>query len=116
MGTRHGNCKYPAKTAWKVFRMVDGGCPVAKAANALELPYATAYRLLEEEEGRQGRKAKRSRREVKMPGADKAASSRGGKKAQAQKKAGYAESHAEHLARLAPLLEEVTRQHARRNP
>lgn len=110
-----GPRKYPPKMAWKVFRMVDSGVPVAKAANALQLPYATAYRLLEEEETRQGRKAKRGARELKMPGADKAASSRGGKKAQAQKKAGYAESHTEHLARLAPLLESVTREHARRS-
>lgn len=121
---RHGNCKYPPKMANRVFRMVDSGVPVSKAANALQLPYATAYRLLEEEEARQGRKAKRGKLVVSKPGGDmRAAQIRGGKLAQARRgdttkaqKARWekAETREEIIARLAVQLRQVTEEHARR--
>lgn len=116
MRSRGGQRKHSLETAERIFRMVDSGIPITKAANTLKLPYGTAYRLLDEEEGRQKRRAKRGTLVVtKAGGGNDGASSRGGKKAQANKRLGYAESHAEHLARLAPLLESVTREHARRS-
>ena len=94
--------------------MVDSGVTPAAAANVLRVSVPTVYKHLLAEERRVGRKAKRSpRMRSKATGGDmRSANSRGGKKSQAARKSGWAESHAEHLARLAPLLREVTEQHS----
>jgi hypothetical protein len=93
----------------KIFGMVDGGVPVERAANVMHLPISTAWRLLKQEEDRLGRRANAAKRRAprKMGGHNK------GQKMK-PRPGTYGETFQEALARLAPLMRQVTEAHSRR--
>lgn len=95
---------YPARLdPLRVFKIVDSGVTVRRAANTLGISEAHAYRILAKGEKLMGRKAKRVRamRPCAAGGHNK------GQKAKPRAGA-YGETKAEALERLAPLLRQVT--------
>lgn len=92
----------------RVFKIIDSGVPVAKAANVLRIAESTCYRILAQGEKLMGRKAARAKRMVRAP----VLGNREGKSRPAG--LGVHGNRAEVLADLAMRLKSATEDYARR--